>query len=263
MNLTEIIAELNRISSPKKAAILQKFFKTGKGQYAENEIFIGIEIPKLRNIAKKLVKEIVPKNTMLSPYNFQQNLLLDSTKEAIFFLLDSNIHEQKILAILILLEIIAKDDSTKTLEEISNFYLEPQILNNINNWDLVDLSCHKIIGKDLYISPSKKDILYQLALSKNFWHRRIAIVSTLYFIRHNSFADTIKISQILLKDQEPLINKACGWLLREVGKKSIADLESFVESNIGNIPAITLSYLCEKMSHSQRLGYQQRNKSQK
>ena len=206
MVLKQIKEELKENSNPEKAKILQRFFKTGKGEYGEGDIFLGISVPCLRKISKKY---------------FQTSF--NELKE----LLNSKIHEERLMAIFILIERYKKNPQER--KNIFDFYLDN--VNGINNWDLVDLSAPKIIG-DFLICQDKK-ILYELAKSHNLWERRIAIVSTFSFIRENHFSDTFAISEILLEKNEKhdLIHKAVGWMLREIGKRNQESLEIFFPIN--------------------------------
>ncbi|MDD2909771.1 MAG: DNA alkylation repair protein, partial [Candidatus Pacebacteria bacterium] len=158
-------------------------------------------------------------------------------------LLDSKYHECRLTALLVLVENYHKDK-----EKVVEFYLKN--IKSINNWDLVDLSCPKILGA--YLFQKERNLLYNLAKSKNMWERRIAIVSTYHFIKNNDFKDTLKISKMLLKDKEDLIHKATGWMLREVGKKDKTVLLAFLEKEYYNIPRTALRYAIERLEESKR-----------
>ncbi len=231
--LPELISELQAIANQKQAKILQKFFKTRKGEYGEGDVFLGIKVPVQRKIAKKYYG--------LSLKNIQK-------------LLNSKIHEHRMVSLLILIERYKKGDKTKK-ESIFKFYLENARKKNINNWDLVDLSAPKIIGdhlnENLHLSP----ILKKLAKSKNLWERRIAIVSTYSFIQKKKFNPTLRISEILLNDKHDLIHKSVGWMLREVGKRNEKILEDFLRKNYQKIPRTTLRYAIEKFEETKRKEY--------
>lgn len=214
--------ELKKRRDAEKANTLCRFFKTGKGDYGEGDAFLGIKVPDQRMIVKK--------NLNASYLELQE-------------LLNSKFHECRLTALLILVQ---KFDFEE--EKVFKFYLKN--LKNINNWDLVDLSCPKIIGKYLY--NKDRALLYKLASSNNLWDKRIAIVSTHFFIKNNDFEDTLKISKILLSDKHDLIHKAIGWMLREVGKKDEKVLIDFLESEYYNIPRTALRYAIERLSEEKR-----------
>ena len=217
-----IKADLKKIKNSEKAKILCRFFKTGKGEYGEGDIFLGIKVPDQRIIAKE--------NLEASFGELQE-------------LLNNKIHECRLTALLVLVEKFKKED-----EKVFKFYLKN--LKNINNWDLVDLSCPKIIGK--YLFDKDRDLLYKLAMSDNLWEKRIAIVSTYYFIKENDFEDTLKISKMLLGDKHDLIHKAVGWMLREIGKRDEKILIEFLKKEYYNIPRTALRYAIERLEESKR-----------
>jgi 3-methyladenine DNA glycosylase AlkD len=225
--LEKLKLELENSANSKQAEILQRFFKTRKGEYGEGDIFLGIKIPIQRSIAKKY-------------YALELNNLQE--------LLDKNIHEHRMIALIILVEKYKKNLGK---EEIFNFYLKNS--KRINNWDLVDISSPHIIGDFLHDKP--KEILYKLAKSENLWEKRISIISTLNFIRKNKFEDTLKISEILLKDKHDLIHKAVGWMLREVGKRNLEVEEEFLKKHYSKIHRTTLRYAIEKFEENKRKNY--------
>ncbi len=224
----ELENRLEQSANPSKAKLLQRFFKTGKGEYGEGDIFYGITVPVQRKIASEF-KEL--------PVNELQELL------------DSKIHEKRMIGLLILIEQFKRADE-KSKKKIFEFYLQNANKNNINNWDLVDLSCHKIVGN--YILNKNREILYQLANSSNLWEKRIAIISTFSFIRINEFNDSLKIAEILLSDEHDLIHKAVGWMLREIGKKNINVLEDFLQKHHKDMPRTMLRYAIEKFDEGKR-----------
>ncbi len=227
MNLLNLKKDLKRLENPNQARILSKFFKTGKGEYGEGDIFLGIKVPEQRKVAK----------------NYTDLPLKD-----IQTLLNSKIHEHRLTALLILVEKYKKSNK-KT--EIANLYLKNA--KKVNNWDLVDLSAPMLLGD--YLLDKNKSILYKLAKSKSLWEKRIAIVSTYAFIRNNQFDDTIKISEILLNDKQDLIHKAVGWMLREVGKKNQAVEEKFLKKYHKTMPRTMLRYSIEKFDEKKRKFY--------
>lgn len=226
--LQKLKRELQLKASPKKAKLLQGFFKTGKGDYGEGDKFLGINVPIQRKIALKY----------------------DLNLEEIKNLLDSKIHDHRMVALFILIKKYQKSGSVEK-KQIFNFYLRNT--RNINNWDLVDLSSHKIVGKFLFNKDKK--ILYRLAKSKNLWEKRIAIISTFEFIRNNQFDDSLKIAEILLNDKHDLIHKAVGWMLREIGKKSLQAEEKFLKKYASKMPRTMLRYAIEKFSEKKRQKY--------
>jgi len=231
--LKQLKKELQDNKDSKQAEILSRFFKTGKGEYGEGSIFLGIKVPVLRKIAKNY---------------------LDLDIKDLQNLLNNKIHTYRFVALVILVEQYKKEND-KLKKKIYNFYIKN--IKNINNWDLVDTSAPHIIGHYLYHQPRivAKKKLQQLALSKSLWERRVAIVSTFYFIRQNRLGETYGISKILLKDKHDLIHKAVGWMLRESGKKNQKVLEDFLEKNIKKIPRTTLRYSIEKFTEKKRKYY--------
>ncbi|VVB78279.1 DNA alkylation repair enzyme [uncultured archaeon] len=231
--LKELEKRLKLESNLEKARIAQRFFKTGKGDYGEGDVFLGIIVP----IQRKIVKEFC-------------ELKMDEIQE----LLDSKIHEKRLIALLILVkqyEKASKNSEENYKKEIFDFYLKNT--KNINNWDLVDLSAPNIVGK--YLTSKEHEILYKLAKSDNLWEKRIAILSTFTFIRQNDFNDTLKISEILLSDSHDLIHKSVGWMLREVGNRDKKVLENFLKKHYLKMPRTMLRYAIEKMEYNQRQKY--------
>jgi len=224
--LNSLIQELQKNSSKEKAQLYQGFFKTGKGEYGEGDIFIGLTMPQQREIAEKYL-----------------NISLNKIQE----LLKSKIHEYRMTGLIILTEKY-KRANEREKENIFGFYLKNT--KHINNWDLVDVTCHIIVGN--FLLDKDKKILYNLVHSDNFWERRIAIVSTYAFIRKNEFEDVLAISEILLEDKHNLIHKAVGWMLREVGKKDKKILENFLKGNYKRIPRTTLRYAIERFDEEER-----------
>jgi 3-methyladenine DNA glycosylase AlkD len=227
--LNSLIKELEELKNPEQAKNLQRFFKTGKGEYGEGDIFLGIKVPVQREIAEKY-----------------KELNLTKINE----LLKSKIHEHRLVGLIILVKKY-KNSSEREKENLFNFYL-----NNtkfINNWDLVDLSAPKIVGN--FLLNKDKKILYTLANSENIWNRRIAIISTFSFIQKMDFEDALAISEILLKDKHDLIQKAVGWALREIGKKDKKILEDFLKFHYKNMPRTMLRYAIEKFPEERRKSY--------
>lgn len=224
---TRISAELRALASSELATLQQRFFKTGAGQYGEGDIFMGIKVPPLRALAK------------------QQR---DVDLATISHLLHSPLHEERLFALLLLMHFYK--DATDC-EGAYQLYLKHTA--HINNWDLVDVSAPHIVGCHLATQP--RDILYQLAHSTSLWERRIAIISTLYFIRLNDFDDTLRIAEILLHDSQDLMHKAVGWMLREVGKRDLAVEEAFLLRHYRTMPRTMLRYAIERFPENRRQQY--------
>lgn len=229
MTAKEARKKLRALSSAEVAKSSARFFKTGPGQYGEGDTFIGIKVPVLRTVARE----------------FREMPL-----EEIESLLRSPIHEERHLALMILVLLVAKGDDSQQ-KTAFDFYLRNTQF--INNWDLVDCSAPQIVGGYL-LNRSRKPLL-ALAKSKSLWERRIAIVSTQHFIRHDDLGETLTISEKLLKDTEDLIHKATGWMLREVGKKNQAALEGFLDRHGVDMPRTMLRYAIERFSPARRQAY--------
>lgn len=229
----KIIRELKSQASKSKALSFMRFFKTGVGEYAYGDIFIGVSVGDIRKIAKKY--------KMIS---------LNSISK----LIQSPIHEVRFLALIILVEQFRLADENDQ-ERIYQLYLKKT--KYINNWDLVDISAHKIIGAYLFLLKNKQKIkiLKILANSDNLWERRISIIATWYFIKNSHFDYTLIIAKILLNDEDDLIQKAVGWMLREVGKKDIHQEEYFLKLHYKQMPRTMLRYAIEKFPESKRMAY--------
>jgi len=220
---------LQELGSREKAKVLQRFFKTGPGEYGEGDVFIGVKVPELRKLAKEY-----------------QEITVKEVKQ----LLKSAIHEERLLALFILVRKYSKGNETEK-KRIYELYLKNTQF--INNWDLVDGSAHHIIGA--FLVDKSKEPLYSLAKSKNLWERRISIISTFYFIKHDKHAETLKISEILLTDEQDLIHKAVGWMLREIGKRHMPTVENFLRKHYKRMPRTMLRYAIEKFPEDKRQGY--------
>jgi 3-methyladenine DNA glycosylase AlkD len=229
--LNSLKNELEGLKNPEQAKNLQRFFKTGKGEYGEGDIFLGIKVPVQRSVAKKYAD--------LSIKDLQN-------------LLDSKIHEYRLIALIILTNKYKKAKKDKLKQrQIFEFYLKNT--NNINNWDLVDLSAPNIVGD--FSETDGTEILKFLAKSKNIWERRIAIISTAPFIKKRIFGETLSIADMLIKDEHDLIHKAVGWMLREVGKRNQEVLEIFLKERYKEMPRTMLRYAIEKFPEEKRKSY--------
>lgn len=229
MNLNNLKKELKKLADSRQAKVLQGFFKTGKGEYGEGDIFLGIKVPVQRRVAKE----------------FKDLIFVDLQK-----LLNSKIHEERLIALFILISQYGEVNEIEK-KKIYNFYLKNT--NNINNWDLVDLSAPNIVGN--YLLNKDRKFLYKLVKSKNLWERRIAVLACFIFIRNNDFRDILKFSKILIDDRHDLIHKAVGWMLREVGKRDAKILENFLNEYSKKMPRTMLRYAIEKFSDKKRKGY--------
>ncbi|MDP3955079.1 MAG: DNA alkylation repair protein [bacterium] len=229
MSYRSLVSEIQKQKNLQKAKILQRFFKTGKGEYGEGDIFLGLTVPLERQIAK----------------NYSHLPLSDLQK-----LLKSKIHEHRLVTLLILVGQYKKANE-KTKKEIFDFYLDNT--KNISNWDLVDLSAPNIVGD--FLLDKDREILSKLAKSSCLWERRIAVLATYAFIKASGFSDTLKIAEILLKDKHDLIHKAVGWMLREVGKRDEGILDKFLKENLPKIPRTTLRYAIERFPETKRKSY--------
>lgn len=223
--LKEIYSKINK----KKAKLLSGFFKMGKGQYGEGDVFFGLTMPVSREIAEKY-KDI--------PFSEINSLL------------KNKVHEVRLICILVLVHRYKKGTADEK-KKIVDFYLKNT--KYINNWDLVDLSADRILGD--YLLDKNRDILLKLACSKNLWEQRIAIISTFAFIRKGDIKWTLKIAKIFIEHNHDLIHKATGWMLRETGKKNMKELRKFLNANISRMPRTMLHYAIERLPENIRLKY--------
>jgi len=229
MIVQEIRTRLRKLGNKHRAAISQRFFKTGPGQYGEGDRFLGITVPELRKLAAEY-QGITPTEAVQ--------------------LLRSPIHEERLLALLILVRSFSKGDE-RFKEKIYHLYLGNT--QYINNWDLVDASAAHIVGA--FLMEKNKKPLYALAQSSDLWERRIAIMATFRFIKGGEFAETLKIARMLLSDTEDLIHKAGGWMLREVGKRHRATEEQFLKAHYKKMPRTMLRYAIERFPEHRRQRY--------
>lgn len=221
--ITQIYNALSARSNDEKKIVLPRFFKTGKGQYGEGDMFLGVTVPNIREVAKEFK---------------------DANLETIEKMIHSPWHEMRMCALLILVN-NSKKNVTK---ESFDFYLSKT--QHINNWDLVDLSAPQIIGR--YLLDKNRDILYKLAESDLLWDNRIAIVSTLTFIRDNDLDDTYNLSLKMMRHKHDLMHKAIGWMLREAGKRDTERLYNFVMEHKSVMPRTMLRYSIEKFDKETR-----------
>lgn len=232
MTSGQLIKELKKYASAERKESNEWFFKTGPGQYGEGDKFIGVRVPHIRLVAKKF---------------------LDLDFAEITKLIKSPIHEIRLAAILILVESNKQAVKTKDRvlqKKILDFYLKHRA--QVNNWDLVDLSVHKILGQAILDGLISNKILYKYAKSKILWERRFSIIATAIFISRGDIDDCLKLSKVLLKDKEDLMHKAVGWMLREAWKKDADRVEKFLITNYKNLPRTALRYAIERMAETKR-----------
>lgn len=230
-DLKKIKEEVKSLSSSQKIKIFERFFKTGKGGYAEGDKFAGLTVPESKMIAKK----------------YSKILNLEDLTE----LLKSKIHEERIIAIILLKEKYKKGEE-KIKEEIFNIYIGST--KHINNWDIVDISAEHIVGD--FLENKKKDLLYDFSKSESLWERRISIMSTFGYIKKGKPELTLELAEMLLEDKHDLIHKAVGWMLRETGKRCSQELlEEFLKKHYKRIPRTALRYAIEKFPEELRKKY--------
>jgi len=235
----EIILAIKKEADPEKAKRSQRFFKTGSGEYAEGDLFLGVTVPKQRLIVK----------------NFKDQVVLEDLLELII----NPYHEIRLITLLLLVELFKKAQTQKEKKPIVDFYLAHSAF--VNNWDLVDISADKILGQYLFEISQKKGfqevskLLINLANSDLLWERRIAVLSTFPFIRAEQFFPTLELAKLLMEDEEDLIHKAVGWLLREVGKHNEQALTIFLDQHALQMPRTMLRYAIEKFPETKRQFY--------
>lgn len=227
---SQIISELQNSGSPEKAVHLSHFFKTGKGQYGEGDLFLGVTVPEQRNIARKYK---------------------DTDLETLRRLICSPYHEIRLTTLLILIDQFKKDKQEEKRKNYVDFYLSHT--RYINNWDLVDLTCYKLLG--LWLENKDRQLLYRLAASTNLWEQRIAMVTCMHFVRKGDFEDCLAIADLLQQHPHDLIHKAVGWLLREVGKKDRETLIGFLAPRYHTMPRTMLRYAIEHFPEEERKRY--------
>lgn len=229
MNAKIIIKKLKSFATPERKKTNEWFFKTGKGEYSEHDKFIGIRTPQIRQVAKQYFKSL--------------------TFNEINELINHPIHEVRHCGLIILVNQYQIDNQ----DAVFNYYIDN--IHAVNNWDLVDTTAPQIVGDYLYQHQEKLPLLFNYLHSSDLWERRIAIVATWTFIKHDEFAPTLKIAKLLLGDKHDLIHKAIGWMLREVYKKDANICKNFLRENYTQLPRTTLRYAIERMLESERLRY--------
>jgi 3-methyladenine DNA glycosylase AlkD len=233
MTLAAVRRRLQEVGDPDDAVFLQRFFKTAPGQYGAGDHFLGIRVPATRKLSRE----------------FADLPLVDLEK-----LLHDKWHEARLLALVIMVNRFERGTPAERAE-IFRTYLANT--DRVNNWDLVDLSAPGVVGA--HLETRSRAVLDKLAKSKSLWERRIAIVSTYWFIRRKDFGDTLRISTALLGDSHDLIHKAVGWMLREVGKRDESVLDAFLDRHAGSMPRTALRYSIERMTPAKRKRYMARS----
>jgi len=231
MTLAEVRKLLRGLGDAQAAKHAQRFFKTGKGEYGEGDRFLGIRVPVLRK---------------------QIRLCAHLRLHEILSLLHSPYHEERLFALLLLVDRFSKAGESRRASIFRHYLANTR---HINNWDLVDSSASQIVGA--YLEDKDRQVLYELADSADLWERRIAIISTFYFIILNDFSDTLHIASLLQNDQQDLIHKAVGWMLREVGKRDASAEEEFLKSRYREMPRTMLRYAIERFPEQKRKQYLQ------
>lgn len=232
--LNKIKILLRKAGDAEKAKAVARYFKSGKGEYGEGDLFYGITVPEQRKIAKQFYKEIS---------------LADASK-----LLQGKYHEERFTALEILtmqFDGAQKLNDDATQKKIYNLYLAST--KYVNNWDLVDTSAEYIVGAFLENKP--RTILKKLAKSQSLWERRIAMLSCFHFIKKHDFVDSLTIAKLLLKDKHDLIHKAVGWMLREIGNRDLKTEITFLDAHALAMSRTTLRYATERFPEKLRLKY--------
>lgn len=228
----EIREALTILSVPEKAQFFPKFFKTGKGEYGEGDLFLGVKVPDQRLVAKEYYEKI--------------------SLEDLSLLLSSGYHEHRLTALFILIFKFEKIKDKAVRETIVDFYLNH--LQYINNWDLVDSSCYKILGRYCF-ENQRDDLLRTLSGAEKMWHKRIAVVGTMHYVKKGSFELTKEFVTQNLKHSHDLMHKANGWLLREMGQKNKKELIDYLNRYYWEMPRTCLRYAIEKLDEDVRQDY--------
>lgn len=232
MKARDARAALKQFARVERAVVSQRFFKTGAGQYGEGDVFIGVNMPDTRKVARRF-----------------KNLELSEVQK----LINSDIHEERMCGLVILVCAYEKAEELQQ-KEIYEMYLRNVYAGRVNNWDLVDVTTPRIVGE--YLADKPKDILYELAHSDNLWQKRVAVLAVFAFIKRGETKDAVMIAEILLRDTHDLIHKAVGWMLRELGKRAGEEyLRSFLDKHAHVMPRTMLRYAIERLSPEQKLRY--------
>jgi 3-methyladenine DNA glycosylase AlkD len=228
-NAKEMVSELREVADPGDAAFLQRFFKTGNGEYGEGDVFLGVRVPQTRRLVRQFRGTGLP---------------------AMLELLQSEYHEARLLALLMMVDLFQRSEARQQ-EQTYRAYMAHT--DRINNWDLVDSSAHKIAGP--WLLDRSHAPLFKLAKSSNLWQRRIGLLATFHFIAQGRFDTSLEIADLLLEDQHDLIHKAAGWMLREIGNRDLAAEEAFLAPRYHHMPRTMLRYAIEKFPETRRQDY--------
>lgn len=226
--IQELVRELHALGSAERAVGAARFFKTGKGEYGEGDVFIGVSVPDQRKVARKYAKLL--------------------TLREVAEMLDAEIHEIRLTGLLILVSQYEQADTEDVKKEVVETYLDN--LHGVNNWDLVDSSAHKILGP--WLADKNRKLLYELAGSGNLWHQRIAVITTFHFINQRQYDDVMKLAVLLMDHPHDLIHKAVGWMLREVGKRDYQAEFDFLKAYYNDMPRTMLRYAIERFDEETR-----------
>ena len=230
MSALSVLAELKSYASPTKAFEMQRFFKTGVGEYGHGDVFLGITVPQTRLIAR----------------NYSDLSLTEIEK-----LTKSDFHEARLCGLIILCNQFKKSKDSVQSKKLFDFYMQQVYQDRVNNWDLVDVTA-PTLGQLLVDSNNPMPLLRKLSKSQSLWERRVAMILTFAFIRSGEFEPTYEIAERLLKDEHDLIHKAVGWMLREMGKRDPGLLRAFLQKHSGRMPRTALRYSIEKLPERER-----------
>lgn len=232
MHAKDVVAALNEYANPDDAVFLQRFFKTGQGQYGEGDVFIGVRVPDTRRVCAKF-----------------HGLPVDEIKK----LLESEVHEHRLAAVILLADAYKKGSEDER-QSVYECYLQAVYDGRVNNWDIVDTSAEFIIGE--YLRDKPKRLLERLAASPDIWQRRVAVLSTFAYIKTGDGEVTLRLAERLLYDPQDLIQKAVGWMLREVGKRCDESLlRAFLDAHAHEMPRTMLRYAIERLDPASRKKY--------
>ena len=239
MNASLALADLKAFTKKGRISDLARFYKTGPGEYAEGDLFLGGTVPQTRSVAKKY-----------------QNLDLKEVEK----LFASPFHEARLCAAIILNHQLSKARTPQERKRIFDFYLKQVRAERVNNWDIVDVSA-PWMGVYLAEVEDPMPLLIKLSKSKSLWQRRVSIILTFALIRAGDLEPTITIAELLLKDEQDLIHKAVGWMLRELGKRDVMMLRRFLRDHAHEMPRTMLRYAIEKLPERERKQWLTESKS--